>query len=416
MDTELDRISSLPGHVLDQILSVLPIRDAVRTSNLSRKWRYKWSHIPHLVFDTQCISITSEDQTIVKNKLVNIIDHVLLLHNGPIYKFKLSHRDLLGVSDIDRWILHLSRGSTKEFVLEIWKGQRYKLPSCLFSFENLIHLELFNCLLKPPLAFKGFRNLKSLDLQHVTLAQEVFENLISSCALLERLTLMNFDGFTHLKINAPNLQFFDVGGIFDDVSFENTFLLTLVSIGLYVNGINDRNVSRGSSSKLLRFFVNLPHIRRLEIQSYFIKYLAIGKIPSRLPKSCVDLNYISIRINFNDLEENSVAFCLLRSCPNLQEIEMLGRPEEQAAVGPLADFWGDDHWKCLFGQLRLVKIAGISGIGSELDCIKFLLSNSPVLEQMTVKPASSEGGWELVKELLRFRRASIQAEVIYLEP
>jgi len=39
-----------------------------------------------------------------------------------------------------------------------------------------------------------------------------------------------------------------------------------------------------------------------------------------------------------------------------------------------------------------------------------------VLEQMTVKPASIEGGWELVKELLRFRRASIQAEVIYLEP
>ncbi|KAL9385830.1 hypothetical protein Peur_022840 [Populus x canadensis] len=416
MDTELDRISSLPGHVLDQILSVLPIRDAVRTSALSRKWRYQWSQIPHLVFDTQCASITSQDQTIFKKNLVNIINNVLLLHNGPIYKFKLSHRDLLGVSDIDRWILHLSRGSTKEFVLEIWKGERYKLPSCLFSFENLTHLELFNCLLKPPSAFKGFRNLKSLDLQHVTLAQEVFENLISSCALLERLTLMNFDGFTHLKINAPNLQFFDIGGIFDDVSFENTSLLTLVSIGLYANVKNDRHVSRGSSSKLLRFFVNLPHLRRLEIQSYFIKYLAISKVPSRLPKPCMDLNYISIRINFNDFEENSAALCILKSCPNLQEIEMLGRPEEQADVEPQTGFWGDGQWKCLFGQLRLVKIVGISGIRSELDCIKFLLSNSPVLEQMTVKPASIEGGWELVKELLRFRRASIQAEVIYLEP
>lgn len=95
---------------------------------------------------------------------------------------------------------------------------------------------------------------------------------------------------------------------------------------------------------------------------------------------------------------------------------MQGRPEEQADVEPKTGFWGDGQWKCLFGQLRLVKIVGISGIRSELDCIKFLLSNSPVLEQMTVKPASIEGGWELVKELLRFRRASIQAEVIYLEP
>lgn len=130
----------------------------------------------------------------------------------------------------------------------------------------------------------------------------------------------------------------------------------------------------------------------------------------------MDLNYISIRINFNDFEENSAALCILKSCPNLQEIEMLARPEEQADEEPQTGFWGDDQWKCLFGQLRLVKMVGISGIRSELDCIKFLLSNSPVLEQMTVKPASIEGAWELVKELLRFRRASIQAEVIYLEP
>jgi hypothetical protein len=42
----------------------------------------------------------------------------------------------------------------------------------------------------------------------VTMAQDVFGNLISSCPLLERLTLMNFDGFTHLNIDAPKLQFF----------------------------------------------------------------------------------------------------------------------------------------------------------------------------------------------------------------
>jgi hypothetical protein len=156
MEMELDKISNLPGHVIDHILSNLSIREAVRTSVLSSKWRYKWATLPHLAFDNQCFSVSSQDHTIVKNKLVNIVDHVLLLHNGPIYKFKLSHRDVLGIPDIDRWILHLSRRSIKEFVLEIWKGQRYKMPSSLFSCHNLNHLELFNCLLKPPLAFEGF--------------------------------------------------------------------------------------------------------------------------------------------------------------------------------------------------------------------------------------------------------------------
>jgi hypothetical protein len=161
-----------------------------------------------------------------------------------------------------------TRCSIKEFVLEIWKGQRYKMPSCLFSCQHLIHLELFNCLLKPPLTFKGFKSLKSLDLQHVTLAQDVFENLISSCPLLERLTLMNFDGFTHLNIDAPNLQFFDIGGVFNDISFENTFHLAVVSIGLY-----DKKQAHAYSSNLLKFFAHLPHIRRLEVQSYFLKVI-----------------------------------------------------------------------------------------------------------------------------------------------
>ncbi|CAI8583819.1 unnamed protein product [Vicia faba] len=65
-------------------------------------------------------------------------------------KFKLSHRELVGVTDIDRWTLHLARRPVKEFVLEIWKGQRYKIPSCLFSCQGLHHLELFNRWIKPP--------------------------------------------------------------------------------------------------------------------------------------------------------------------------------------------------------------------------------------------------------------------------
>lgn len=70
----------------------------------------------------------------------------------------------------------------------------------------------------------------------------------------------------------------------------------------------------------------------------------------------------------------------------------------------------------MFSQLRVAKIAGISGLRSELEFINFVLSNSPFLERMTVKPSSLDGGLELMKELLRFRRASTRAEIIYLDP
>lgn len=83
----------------------------------------------------------------------------------------------------------------------------------------------------------------------------------------------------------------------------------------------------------------------------------------------------------------------------------------------IEDLWeNENRWATPFSKLRFVKIACISGSRPELDFINFLLAKSPVLETMTVKPVSVDGGWELLKELLRFRRASVRAEIIYLDP
>ncbi|KAK2398760.1 F-box/FBD/LRR-repeat protein [Trifolium repens] len=91
-----DRISFLPGHVIDQILSYLPIREAVRTSVLSNKWRNKWYTLPNLVFDKHCVShVASKHPLVIENKFLKIVDHVLLVHSGAINMFKFSDRQFL---------------------------------------------------------------------------------------------------------------------------------------------------------------------------------------------------------------------------------------------------------------------------------------------------------------------------------
>ncbi|GER54499.1 F-box/FBD/LRR-repeat protein [Striga asiatica] len=193
--------------------------------------------------------------------------------------------------------------------------------------------------------------------------QLAFEHMVLSCPLLERLTLMNFDGFVLLNIRAPNLLFFDVGGVFEEVSFQDTFNLSVVSIGLYAKTGVERKVAFGNSGNLVKFFACLPHIQRLEVQSFFLK----------------------------------------------------ARAEEQASVGTNANI-ADNLHSFSFNRLRVIKIVGIFGTRQELDFISFMLANAPVLEKMTVKPASMDSGWELLKELLRFRRASTFAEIVYLDP
>lgn len=75
-----------------------------------------------------------------------------------------------------------------------------------------------------------------------------------------------------------------------------------------------------------------------------------------------------------------------------------------------------DNYNCSLTQLRIVHITGIFGVKAELDLIRYLLLNSLVLEICTVKPASVDGSWDLVKKLLRFGRVSVHSEIIFLDP
>lgn len=411
-----DRISNLPDNIIEGILSHLPISDAVRTSLLSSKWRYKWATVPYLVFDDRFYLFSSRNKAAINSKIVSIVDRVLLLHLGPIQKFELSHREFLAVSDIDRWILHLSRSSIESIVLEICKGEAYRMPSCLFSCQSLTNLELRKCSLKPPSGFKGFRKLKKLDLQYVTFDQDVFENLISSCPDLERLYLRDIVGLSRIKVNVPKLQVFIFEGSIEDISFENTFNLAEVVFSYYENVKNTQSQALDNSSNLLKFFVNLSNIEMLRLNDYSLKYLAVGIGPHKLPQPCIKLHNLTMYINLNNFEESITSLSLLSSTPNLEEIEITVCPDEQAVDGIDTNFWQDGCWNCSFDKLRFVRITGIAGAKPELDFMKFLISNSPVLERMEVTPASTSVRWELVTKLLSFRRASNRAEIIYMDP
>ncbi|AES59062.1 putative F-box domain, FBD domain, leucine-rich repeat domain, L domain-containing protein [Medicago truncatula] len=423
-DAELDRISCLPGHVIDQILSLMPIKEAVRTSVLSSSWRNKWYTLPNLVFNKHCISVAASKYTsVINNKFLRIVDHVLLQHSGPINKFMLSDNEnclirVCDVSDVHRWVLHLSRRSIKELLLHFWLDKRYKIPLSLFSCQSLRHLSLSCCQLKLPTTFEGFKNLQYLHLEEVTLAQDDFENMISGCPLLDHLVLMKIDGFSQINVHAPNLSTFQFYGKFEDISFQNSSQIytVYVDLSIYLNSKSNQSKLHGCSSNLLKFFAHQPHIQFLEIGYYFLKYLAADDVPVKLPAPCISLCELSLCINFNDLKEISAALCLLRSSPNLKKLEIFARIEEETVLLTPTSYCWEDIFSgpAMPIQVQHVTIDGISGIRSELDFIRFLLRYSPVLEKMIVKHVVNVQP-ELITELLRFKRASDEAEVIYLE-
>lgn len=101
---------------------------------------------------------------------------------------------------------------------------------------------------------------------------------------------------------------------------------------------------------------------------------------------------------------------------------MQARPEELTGIRVTLSVHDIEEKIIKFSlkQLREVTIAGVTCLERELNFIKFVLANSPVLEKMTVKPAALDGSWEMLRELMRellsFRRASPRAKIIYLDP
>uniref|UniRef100_A0A0E0LVM9 F-box domain-containing protein n=1 Tax=Oryza punctata TaxID=4537 RepID=A0A0E0LVM9_ORYPU len=83
--------------MLSDVLSRLPISDAVRTSALSRAWRRRWESVPYLTFSWP------------RHTPPGAITAVLRRCSGPVRKFSNLHVREASVRHSDRWLLLLAR-------------------------------------------------------------------------------------------------------------------------------------------------------------------------------------------------------------------------------------------------------------------------------------------------------------------
>ncbi|XVF43336.1 hypothetical protein PTKIN_Ptkin02bG0032400 [Pterospermum kingtungense] len=266
-----DIISNLPDNITEQILARLSIRDAVRTSILSTKWRYKWTTLPDLVFDAQGThDSTNPELGLDGFELVKVIYSILCQHKGPIQKFSLSVRSMCPCySDIDQWIKNfLSTKGIREFILLFKEGNWYKLHSSLFSCANLRHLSLSCCTIpSPPPIFGGFGDLTFLELERVSISNEIFQNLLAKCPNLSTLFLVHVDGLNGLNIDyVPNLAKLTFYGNPNNICLKNT--PHLVNAGIGFTQLPDMNQNIGNRIYNLNFLSNL---RRFTAGSNFLK-------------------------------------------------------------------------------------------------------------------------------------------------
>nr|GMD60063.1 F-box/FBD/LRR-repeat protein At1g13570-like [Ipomoea batatas]GMD60064.1 F-box/FBD/LRR-repeat protein At1g13570-like [Ipomoea batatas] len=410
-----DRFINLPTDVLNCILDHLPVRDAARTSILSRKWRYIWAAHPNLELDPEDIV------TVTKNDFVGIGNRILLQHIGPILTFYVDLSDVhkSQYPNIDLWILYLSRNGLREFTVENSSRHLYTLPSYVFLCQELIELELSNCIFKQPCGtIRSFQNLKVLFLIEVAFKPEVSASIFTA-SKLKTLHIEKCSGMDHLNFDgcSPSLSsliLYKNHGVTLSC-FMNCKSITYAKL---VFPMEVKSFGPGKRINLASLFKHWPLISNLFLDGYHLKLLAADSITSTLP---VKVNYLRdltvYGISFTNLVEISCILCLLHSSPRVHSLEILMSVLTVSADNNLVLKYLQER-SCMgedINSLRDLKMKYFQGSRAEMLFVKLILACCPALERVTfvdkeVEPSEVSN---ILKELVVFPRASRKAQIIF---
>nr|CAB3502666.1 unnamed protein product [Digitaria exilis] len=395
------RLVSLPREIHERIISFLPIRDAVRTSAVYRAWRHRWKSAPGLAHDWDC----DEDPSHV--------DTVLAHYSCPVSSFFFDLPEayfqraddwipLLAAKEVEKLTFHFSQDNDDE-------DRPHYMDVSVFSCQKLTSLNLIGCdIPAAPLDLAGFPNLTKLFLEGVGFPDNGvrgLEALIAGSPLLQLLWLemLRFHGSEEWVIQAPNLQDLTIVSEYDDG---------------------------------WQIVDQLPHIKKVDIHSDiytnnrdFVKLLTrvagVGELRLKMPDTAINvleglacsfenLRTLSLKTDFCLFSTILSTMCLLKNAPNLEKLSIQilqgNQQSEEVGVDLLNAQWTDG----LLARLKSVSLDMATCESNEMHFIEFVLSKARRLQKFHICAFEcSRSNEELLVEILKYRRASAQAQVFF---
>ncbi|XP_077215952.1 F-box/FBD/LRR-repeat protein At1g13570-like isoform X4 [Tasmannia lanceolata] len=286
-------ISNLSDDILSLILSRIPLREAVRTSVLSKRWRCLWCSIPYLQLDMSLIinppalSRNYEDRM---RKWLYVVHHILDSCRDPILGCSISISIWKEFTDnLDEFVLFLCKNGIQDLYLCNPSSYFYQFPTDAYFCQSLKKLTLIRCkVVLPrvflPLVFEGISCLTTLTIIDVSITDGDLERLISSSQLLESLCFyddfLSGEKLRNVRISAPNLLSLEIhSSMSTRVSLktaprlEDFFYKPYHYYNCYEAGM------------LADLLMNLGHVESLKLQLFesAAKSLNIMQLPKSLP-------------------------------------------------------------------------------------------------------------------------------------
>uniref|UniRef100_A0A8R7QHL5 F-box domain-containing protein n=2 Tax=Triticum urartu TaxID=4572 RepID=A0A8R7QHL5_TRIUA len=211
------QLTNQPKDILCSILSRLPLKEAVRTSILSERWKHLWRCHSNLEFSLRSMfpGPRTNGPNVVrpwKDVFIERVDAVLQQHSGAgvdNIQFQAPCDDEHG-DRIEGWVRFAIASKAKQLILDFSgthhiEQHPYKIDLRLLDDSKSLHLQsikLSSVSLKVPADFKGFRNLKRIFLADTNITDGDLQHLVSNCtSVLEFLGIAGCGMLTRLQIS-----------------------------------------------------------------------------------------------------------------------------------------------------------------------------------------------------------------------
>ncbi|KAH7541901.1 hypothetical protein FEM48_Zijuj02G0016400 [Ziziphus jujuba var. spinosa] len=311
-----------PDDILARIVSGLPLKEAVATCVLAKRWRYIWTFTKNLDFDAEetlnrIIESPGQLLRVERPKYIDRVNSVIAQLSSKNNMVRGIDRFRIGLdlcrefsSSIDNWIEFAMKNRVKILELEFFEygGLRMNYDCYILRKKHF-----------DPVA------LKSLKVLH----GRVVEWLLSKCPLLERLKVAGSDKLINSRISGvPNLKHFEIRRCINIKKVEICAaqnLVSLYSLSTYPYEFILRNVPKlvdlhidtdfGSDSDedLGRTFtllssclsqlqiLHLDLLLQMLLEKYFDERCGFVKQPTNCPVKEVEILGYSGRKNLDQL-------------------------------------------------------------------------------------------------------------------
>ncbi|CAE5959758.1 unnamed protein product [Arabidopsis arenosa] len=287
---DLDTISSLPDVILQQILSLIPTKYAIRTSILSKRWRHVWSETPSLHFD-DFYKVDADS-----------IDKTLALYKArKIMTFQLCATSVVNLP-YNEWIEFAMSRNVENLFLD-FGYLKYEFPDSVYINSSVKQLRIetkFSELI--PRCSVSWKSLKKLYLRCCNLSDESFAKILSGCPILESLTLYSCDELMVLDLTkSPNLKILIIHlNIWDSgpthivaphihcltltlknyqlsCTFVDVSSLTEAKLDICFSELEDMNVDF-LQDMVLKILDKLQNVDKLTFGENFLKILSLAEV------------------------------------------------------------------------------------------------------------------------------------------